>query len=329
MDFRAFSARRFRLAGLLVVATAIIAVVLFCNLPADTLLWRELQNTGHIPLFGLLAVTLLFIRREWTLFPASGPLAGYAFAAVASLLTGIAVELIQTLTKHHEPSMTDVINDLAGTMIALGFCAALDPRLAPVWARRRPGLRSTVVILACALLLVCLLPVLELANAYRQRAAALPVIMDFTAGWATPFLQLQHASLSADVPAGAIREAASHRLARLELEPGKYPGIHIIEPYRDWTGYTALLVVVHSPQDGPLELVLRVHDRLHNLQHNDRYTRRLTLHKGENRFRLPLAEIETAPIGRRMDMSQIAGVILYAPGLERPRTLYLEALRLE
>ena len=325
----ATSGRYSRLAGLLTVATVIIVVVLFGYLPGDSLLWRELQNTGHIPLFGLLAITLLFMWREWTGDSGAGSRVDYLVAGGASLVIGIAIEFGQVLTKHHDPSISDATHDLAGILIALGIYACIDSRMKPVWARQRPGLRRAVIILACSLLIVCLFPLLKLAAACRDRAAALPVIMDFTAGWATPFLELRHASLFTEGPAGAAPDAAGRRLAGLRMEPGIFPGVSIIEPYRDWTGYESLVLAIYSPEPSPVDLVLRVHDRAHNQNHSDRFTRQFSIQQGENRFRVRLAEIEAAPAGRNMNMSQIAGVILYATDISRPLTLYLEALRLE
>jgi hypothetical protein len=329
MDVMILSGRHARLSGLIAGAILIIAVVLFGHLPGETLLWRELQNTGHIPLFGLLAIALLFIQRESTLYSDGRPLAGYLIAAGLSLVIGITVEFGQRLTKHHEPSIADAAYDLAGILIALGICAGLDPRMAPVWSRMRPGLRGAMIILAGGVFLACLFPVLDLANAYRERAAAMPVIMDFTAGWVRPFLQLRHASLSTDVPADVPQDVPDGRFATLRLKPGKYPGVSIVEPYSDWTGHASLAFEVYSPEPSPVNLVLRVHDRIHNQSHSDRFTRRLVIKPGENRFHIPLAVIETAPAGRHMDMSRIAGLILYVTDISRPLTLYLGTWRLE
>ena len=88
-------------------------------------------------------------------------------------------------------------------------------------------------------------------------------------------------------------------------------------------------MVIYSPETAPVDLVLRVHDRAHNQNHSDRFTRQFSIQPGENRFRVRLAEIEAAPAKRKMNMSQIAGVILYATDITRPLTLYLGALRLE
>jgi hypothetical protein len=276
----------------------------------------------------LLAVLVLRMLRESARLAGAAPVGVYLAAAGVTLATGIGVELAQVLSSHHNPSSADVASDLAGILIALGIYAAWDSRLASFW-RQRPAMRRAVFILACVLLLVCILPLLQLAVAYRERAAAMPVIMDFGAGWATPFLKLRSASLTAGIPERQKQQASTGPMARLTLEPGKYPGVSVIEPTPNWTGYTALVLEIHSPLSTPLELVLRVHDRAHNQEPEDRFTRRLRLQPGENRFRIPLAEIESAPVCRSMDLSRIAGLILYVPALERTLVVHPETLRLE
>ena len=72
--------------------------------------------------------------------------------------------------------------------------------------------------------------------------------------------------------------------------------------------FESLTFVIHSVQPNPFQLVLRIHDRLHNQEHADRFNRSLLVMQGENRFRIPLAEIRNAPVGREMDMTRITGV---------------------
>ena len=84
------------------------------------------------------------------------------------------------------------------------------------------------------------------------------------------------------------------------------------EPYPDWRGARALVLNLHNPGESDLPLALRVHDRIHNQQYRDRFNREFTLHAGERlELSIPLREIESAPSGRLMDLSRVAGVMIF------------------
>lgn len=153
--------------------------------------------------------------------------------------------------------------------------------------------------------------------------------MDFSARWSGYFLEFHDAGLYPDVSPAALVQGGGNQPAQLALEPGRYPGISVVEPYPDWSGYEHLVVVVYSDRPYPDRLVLRVHDRQHDHVYTDRFTRVLAVDRGMNRFRIPLAEIEAAPVGRRMQMNSIVGIGLYARHVQLPFELYLGKIRLE
>jgi hypothetical protein len=319
---------RRRLVISLLIVTAIVLAVLFGQLPGDSLLWRELQNSGHIPLFGVLALATLCVLREVSTAARDRPLVEYLAAGFISLVAGIAIEFGQLLT-HRDPASADVMRDLAGIVVALGIYAAFDPRMEPVWGKQHGGLRTASVALACLLLLGSLLPLAQLAIACMQREQAFPVIIDFTARWSKPFIQLNHAVLTQVTPPEAWTSAPGPRMARLTLYPAQYPGVAIVEPSPDWAAFETLTFAVYSRESQPVDLVLRVHDKLHNQTLSDRFNQRLTLAQGENRFRIPLAAIQNAPADRGMELSRITELILFATDIVDPVDLYLDKMRLE
>jgi hypothetical protein len=319
---------RRRLVISLLIVTAIVPAVLFGQLPDDSLLWRELQNTGHIPLFGILSLATLCILREVSPTARKRPLAGYLAAGFISLVAGIAIEFGQLLT-HRDPGSADVMRDLAGIVAGLGIYAVVDPRMQSVWYKLHRGLRTATIALACLLLLGSLLPLAQLAVACVQREQAFPVVIDFTARWSKAFIQLNHAALTQVTPSEAWISAPGPRMARLTLYPAQYPGVAIVEPSPDWAAFETLTFAVYSREPEPVDLVLRVHDKLHNQILSDRFNQRLTVKRGENRFRIPLAAIQNAPADRSMELSQMAGLILFATDIVDPVDLYLDNMRLE
>jgi len=310
------------------IALFIVVASAFGQLPGNSLLWRELQNTGHTLLFGVLALAVLYILRERLPVARTRPFAAYLLAAMASLATGIGIEFAQLLT-YRDPSFADVVRDLAGILAALGIYAGIDPKLVPLWRRQRTGLRTGMFFAAGCLFLASLVPLGKLSIACLQRDAAFPVIIDFGASWSGPFLQFNHASLT-PVPAPLRWTSASgRRVARLVLQPAKYPGISVIEPSLDWSAFADLGFTLYSDESRPFHLVLRIHDRLHNQDYSDRFNHALRIRPGENVFRIPLAAIREAPADRALDLHRIAGVMLFAVDITGPVVFYLDTLQLE
>jgi hypothetical protein len=301
----------------------------FWRLPGQTLLWRELQNTGHFLLSGLLAVLVLCSLRAAFAAAREHPLHSYLAAGSISLLCGIAVECVQ-LFSGRDADAVDVIRDVAGILVALGLCAGFDPW--PGWLRQAPWripLRYLLPGLAAVLALASSYPLVSLAWAYHQRAQAFPVIFDPAANWSHPFIRLQHATLENAGKDPACRATANAGRVGLRLERVRYAGISIIEPMPDWRGHERLALEVYSPQPVPLELTLRIHDARHDQAFTDRFNRRLTLAPGENRIHIPLLEVREAPAGRRMDMAHIAGIMLISSRATGPLTVCPGPLRLE
>jgi hypothetical protein len=296
-----------------------IFAMLFMRLPSDSMLWREFQNAGHVPLFWLIALASLYILRVYLPAVRDRPLYGYLLSVVVSLGIGVLSEYGQLLTDR-DPSVYDVIRDLIGIVAGLSVYAGVDPRMKPLWSNLRPGLRSGMVILSCFLLVASLFPLVRLTIATIQRNEAFPVIIDFEAGWSKPFLQFQHASRIS---------VTEDQLSQLVLKPARYPGVSMVEPCPDWSAFESLAFVIHSSQPHSFQLVLRIHDKTHNQEHADRFNRSLLVKHGENRFRIPLAEIKNAPANREMDMTRITGLTLFAVDTVRSVDFYIGSLRLE
>jgi len=296
-----------------------IPAMLFMRLPDDSMLWREFQNAGHTPLFGFIALATLYMLRTYIPTVRDRPLYGYLMSAAVSLGIGVMSEYGQLLTDR-DPSSYDVMRDLIGIVAGLGVYAGVDPQMKPLWSNLRRGLRSATVILSCFLFAASLFPLVRLATASIQRNEAFPVIIDFEAGWSKPFLQLQHA---------ALRSVTENQLSQLVLKPARYPGMSMVEPCPDWSAFERLTFVIHSTQSHPFQLVLRIHDKLHNQEHADRFNRTLMIMHGENRFRIPLAEIRNAPAGRELDMTRITGLTLFAVDTVQPVDFYIGPFRLE
>ncbi|MBT3031094.1 MAG: hypothetical protein KME36_08350 [Candidatus Thiodiazotropha sp. (ex Lucina pensylvanica)] len=116
--------------------------------------------------------------------------------------------------------------------------------------------------------------------------------------------------------------------AYVKLLEGRWPGMDMQEPESDWRGYDRLELLIYSDQSEDLSLTLRIHDRGHNRQLEDRYNRSLLIQPGFNRFSLPLHEVRDVPSVRIMDMAAISDVMLFATKKQLGKGFCLLSMRL-
>ena len=83
------------------------------------------------------------------------------------------------------------------------------------------------------------------------------------------------------------------------------------------------------PDPAPLEITIRIDDRAHNGEYQDRYNQSFRLVPGPNRIRIPLARVRSAPRDRALDLQAIARVFLFAAGLRETRTLLIGRFTLQ
>jgi hypothetical protein len=305
-----------------------LAIVTLVQLPWNTMLWSEIQNTGHTFAFGLLALVALAFLRSSGISTSDRPLRDYLAAFAFCLVAGIAVELVQ-FKIGGDADPVDVLRDAVGIISFLGFYAVLDPRLAQYWKRKGGIWRTGATTLSLLLLLAGLLPLIGLSTAYLQRDRAFPVLIDFEAGWPMDFISTPNASLST-VPAPSEWHMHNEsRVGRLILHPAQYPGLALLEPVTDWSGYAYLSFHIYSENPEAITLILRIHDRRHNYRFDDRFNTKLTIAPGDNAFRIPLEKIRSAPRNRKMDMKAIVNLMIFAVEPDQALQFYLSNIRLE
>lgn len=293
--------------------------------PRPILLWAQVYDLGHIPLFGLLA--LLVLEALAAYFPglARYPRRHYLAALGVTLVISVLSELAQLFLPNRETQLSDAVHNLLGASCFLGLRAFADRSL---W-RGEPLTRRLLATAAVIGLVAAAAPLLSLGWHYGMRAAAFPVVADLTAGWQRPFLGLPRARVRPVAAPAAWRGHEGRDVAGLTFLVAPWPGFTLREPYPDWRGYDRLRLEIFSPLDTPVDLTLRVDDVHHNQQRSDRYNRTFTVRPGLNEISIPLEQVASAPDGRRMDMSEIAQLILFARRPDDAFTLYLAPIRLE
>lgn len=322
----------------LVSVGILVALVAWARPPADTFLWKALFDAGHAVVSGYLALVFWRLIVAWNGHArASGR--DYFLAFVLTLASGLAIEIVQIFLPR-DADLGDLLRNFLGTLAFL--LAAWACERDPGGPFRRGWLpRTTVLTTSALLLMLAFVPVGRIASSYAQRDTAFPRLCDFDSDWEDPFIRLVEARLER-IPRPDAWEhgagspgrrkpavAGADKVARVTFQQATYPGFTIKEPFPDWRAYRDLVFEVFSKLPGPVELVLRIDDAHHNQLYSDRFNRTLTVVPGANVFRIPLAEVRSAPQSREMDMRHIAKVVVFAVEPPAPFSLDLDAFRLE
>ncbi len=329
------------LAGL--VIAAVIAIVSFAPAPDANRLSGDSHDLSHVLIFGLLGLVLSRTLRRWTpRRPGRSIVASVSLAA--GFVFGVGTEYAQGFLGG-TPSWSDVARDMLGCAVGSSAAFALEGGVSAsarraLWAAVLAGIGIGAAPLAGTIL------------DYRARAAMFPVLLAPGAPRGMAFVAsfegdasveaLPPALRPIDAPAaGAEPDAAASRpgsargagsairAIRVPLDRGRWPGVTLEEPVPDWRGWRAFVVELANPDDQPVEIQVRVNDRLHDNRFEDRFTIGIALPpRSRGRFEFPLADIERAPAGRPMDLAEISKVIVHHVGPAPDRSFFVERLSL-
>ncbi len=313
--------------GLLMMLAFAILVLERLRLPHDTLLWREIHDFGHTPLFGIIALIYLGLSHTVLKKMAPNSLWHYVLAFLTTVAIGAIAELSQ-IFRSRDADVWDLIRDIAGALGFLGLhCSILRARTCEI--ARTKFRRSIVVIVSIAVLVGSVLPVTMLGIAYKKRDAAFPVLLDYESWFESRFITTQNASLDVAKAPSHFSIASGSRVGRLILFPATYSGFRIDDPYPDWSGHDTLLIDFFSDEDAIIHLVLRIDDRRHNQSYDDRFNYSFPVPPGISSILVPLDRIRTAPVKREMQMQDIAAIHIFAFEATDTVTLYIDDMRLK
>jgi Complex I intermediate-associated protein 30 (CIA30) len=270
-----------------------------------------MQNGCHAPAFAalsLIAVTLLRVGGV-----PSNVLGQSLTIVIAMLLTGAATEGVQSLFGR-DAEFDDVVSDVVGTLGAMGIWLYLQWRHSSV----RMG-RIAALFVCAAAVTYWLDPFAECARAYWNRYAQFPVLAQFHSKSDLYFVS------SSGTDTRVVGTALQATLAS-----GPWPGFTFSEPMADWRKYRVLNLDVGNPGSRELPLILRVNDRAHRGDSDDRFNLDFSLGPhARTTIRVPLEDIARSPRGRKMDMSQISQLIVFRNGGAPGQVLQLHEVWLE
>ena len=296
------------------IAGLIVVSLLFMPLAAGNLWWREVFNSGHTILFLFISFVLYF--RLSATYRFSNSVIIHLVVLVTCLLLGVAIEMLQGLLQR-ETSVDDLYRNFFGIMSGLGLVSLRHQKIL--------SNKILMVIFFLGFLLLGTCPLFQISWHTIQRSHAFPVILDFKADWSGSFVHFNKAEME-----GASGKAGDkNSLFRIRFDTGNFPGVSIIEPASDWSAYRNLRFKVASGHDENIDLFLRIHDRNHDNNHQDRFNQKLLIHPGLNEIVISLAQIEKAPLNRDLDLTSIAGLILFMSKVEKPKLLEIGNIYLD
>lgn len=306
--------RRTAFLGILVVALP--ALALAAKLPSHPQIFGVLNNAAHAPVFGALAIVWFFLLRR---FPALSLWQRQLAAFVLAIAIGGLVELLQSMFGRGA-ELIDLLNDTLGAAAGLALVSFVTSR------------RPMLLVIALALLVPVAGSIADAAIAYVSRANNFPVLFGDSTRSDRYFIHTRGVeAVPSSLPPRWARPDDPQSL-RIRNMGERWPGVTHSEPHPDWRNHSRLMVDLTNPEPQPLTLTLRVHDRAHDNRTGDRFNRTFTIAAGQRSvLSVPLAEIASAPDGRPLDLSRVAGIILFGDGDPQQvgREFYLTRIWLE
>lgn len=296
-----------------VLAIVLLVSTLYVYRPETVGIWQQtLHEWLHVPVFGFISLAIL------KLMPKSWPQTWRLLASFAgSVVLAIASEAGQ-IPFGRSAEARDVIADAQGAASFLLVAATVG---------RRKIFTMIAIIAAAAIVLWSALPLIAVSRALADRASQFPVIYGGDFQTERTFITIRNMNVST-----GWDPSSSRPYSRITFPRDRSSSIEFRELIGDWNDYSNLNLDIYAEGDYGLNLKLRIHDRLHrrgDQPHEDRYNTGLVLSPGFNSIRIPIPEIESAPLGRRMDMTDIESLVIFSDPSDSRRVFRLIEIRLD
>ena len=295
---------------------AFLGVLLFTDFGiGKSLFIEELLNFGHLPLFGVVALAILWMIRSGE-FPGTNVKA-YVKAGVLTMGIGFITEILQFFTPGRFFQISDLVYDFLGI---LTFLILVNP-----FPGRTGQIRNTVRGIAIGLIALAAVPIGPAGMDTWAMKREFPLISSFE----SPLEMMRWKEGESVIMRVNSHSSDGDYALKVKLMPGTYPGISLSYLVGDWEGYETLAFDVFLEGDTVLTMTVRVNDLEHNEEYTDRFNRGFSLIPGQNQVTIDLNEVKNAPKGREMDMMKIVNICIFAYKLEVERTVYFDYFRLE
>jgi len=274
---------------------------------------KALWNTGHVIGF---AIWIGIIQNRWKKLETYSALFQLSLLLLISFLLGILIEILQTFIVGRIASPMDVIRDVTGSLFAIAF---FNSRIQMTSALPRMLIRVTASILMFFVLIPLFTVTVDEVTANSQ----FPIIADFE----SPF-ELSRIETSAKIVLDEQLRHHGKRSMKVTLETTQYSGINLTSFPRDWRSFKSLDFSIFNHANYKINMTCRINDLNHNDLYRDRFNLRFPVNPGWNHISAPLVDVENAPKSRKMDMTAIKHIGIFATSLAEPIEINIDYIRL-
>lgn len=292
-----------------------IVFLFICNLDISTSrIIDKIFDFGHLPLFGIISLGFVIIFKH---YQKHANLRSYLYAWIITVILGIATELVQIITPERFFELGDILFDAIGA----GCFLTLAYPFQDVEIRVRKIFRTVAI----AAVFACTIPLLLAALDEISMHNSFPLIGSFESR-----LEMgRWIEQNSEITRSNLHPTNGKYSMKVRLLPGEYPGISLKYLTRNWQGYDRLIFNVLLEENNALRITVRIHDKNHNEQYEDRFNRGFVINPGNNTVIIDLKEVMEAPKGRRIDMGNIVNICIFSYNLAEQRTLYFDNFRLK
>lgn len=283
---------------------------------APTRSFRIAWNLGHIAFF---AVAIFLLLKHSSFLQQSTQAQQFYWIVGICFVAGALIESIQFFIGR-QADWQDILRNILGGLSALVFFSRSGSTNTQLF-----DIKFKVII--TALLCIQLYPLLVTLADEQMARSNFPMLADFENK-----LELSRWATNGSIMLDKNFTAHGDFSARIELTTGPYSGASLSFLPNIWNGFDRILFSIYLPDNSPLLITTRIHDRQHeqgDQLYNDRFQQRTKLQPGWNSITINLSDVISAPKTRQMDIDAIANIHFFASNLKQPRVIYLDNLRLE
>ena len=277
--------------------------------------YKHFWDLGHILFFFILSYLILL---NWPKSSKTTFLRQSIVIIFIAICLGGLIELVQAGLAR-TPNIMDLIRDVIGCLVALSFWPQAKKTISK--AKLKMFQMISVVLVAIAFL--------PMVTAFIDEITAMkqfPVLSDLET-------RFEIDRWTGDADFSIDHEIYYHGKASLKinLNTSLYSGVSLKYFPRNWLNYSELHLSIFNPDEEAIQLTCRIHDKQHtqSLQlYEDRFNRRFSISSGWNLIKIQLKQIVNSPHKRKMALNQIQDLGIYVSSLSKPRTVYIDYVRL-
>lgn len=316
------NAKHYRLHALLLLAVLGVFFLLLSNsFSSSGDLINEINNFGHIVLFGAFAIGLLLWIRTTQQNRIRSNGMQYLLAFIVAITIATFVEFLQVFGQR-SADLVDALRNAVGVSAFLGCYALFDEKL-----QRLQALGRGVKALCLAVLLIfpglALVPVAKAAHFEYLKFSQLPVLMDFDDDWEYDLVLRLGAHIY------PIARGSHAGWARAQFQPNKFASLLFKRFWSYWGTYSKLHIELESEAAQAETLGILIFDQKYRYEWEDGYRYDAVLQPGANTITLDLRYVELGPHGRELNLNRIQALELFRDNEPRRLSIRIKRVVLE